>query len=207
MKLNLFMICFWSLKKNLERFSILFTYSYSFFGLGSHKNAYRKVVHIVLANFYSKLPIKLYISRNIRNSQKDGVKKSEKVSEMHFPAIWTPKKTVKILNLWGKTDVDKNAWIKPCLDMSEYAGICLNMPKSAWMAFVLHFAISPFVLQSLLYLNTWLLIWTSTGDLRLYKFLQVRFKFAVTFRDRGVWARKSWYTLLVLCFLLVIPYL
>ena len=160
------------------------------------------------------------------------MKKSEKKSEMHFPAIWTPKfqkifplmpkgrrggggtsqrqwtkQTVTILNLWGKTDVDKNAWIKPCLDMSEYAEICLNMPKSAWMAFVLNFAIFPFVLQSLLYLNTWLLIWTSTGDLRLYKFLQVRFKFAVTFRDRGVWARKSWYTLLVLCFFLVIPYL
>ena len=27
-----------------------------------------------------------------------------------------------------------SGWI--CLDMSEYAGICVNMPKSAWIAFV-----------------------------------------------------------------------
>ena len=30
-------------------------------------------------------------------------------------------------------------WI--CLDLSEYAATCVNMPKSAWMAFVLHFPI------------------------------------------------------------------
>ena len=30
-------------------------------------------------------------------------------------------------------------WI--CLDMPEYAGICVNMPKSAWIAFVLYFPI------------------------------------------------------------------
>ena len=30
-------------------------------------------------------------------------------------------------------------WI--CLGMCEYAGICVNMPKSAWMAFVLYFPI------------------------------------------------------------------
>ena len=30
-------------------------------------------------------------------------------------------------------------WI--CLDLSEYAAICSNMPKSAWMAFVLYFPI------------------------------------------------------------------
>ena len=28
-----------------------------------------------------------------------------------------------------------------CLDMSEYAEICMNMPKSGWVAFVLYFAI------------------------------------------------------------------
>ena len=33
--------------------------------------------------------------------------------------------------------------------MSEYDRICINMPQSAWMAFVLHFPISPFFLQSL----------------------------------------------------------
>ena len=33
--------------------------------------------------------------------------------------------------------------------MSEYAGICVNMPKYAGMAFVSHFLISAFALQSL----------------------------------------------------------
>ena len=31
--------------------------------------------------------------------------------------------------------------------MPEYAGICMDMPKSAWLTFVWHFPISPFVLQ------------------------------------------------------------
>ena len=35
------------------------------------------------------------------------------------------------------------------LIMSEYDRIWVNMPQSAWMAFVLHFPISPFFLQSL----------------------------------------------------------
>ena len=51
------------------------------------------------------------------------------------------------------------AWI--CLNMLEYA---LNMSKSAWMTFVLYFPISSFILQSLFYLNTWLLAWTPGGD-------------------------------------------
>ena len=37
-------------------------------------------------------------------------------------------------------------WI--CLNKPEYAGICVDMSKSAWMAFVLHFHISLLVLQS-----------------------------------------------------------
>ena len=32
------------------------------------------------------------------------------------------------------------AWI--CRDMLEYARMCVNMPKSAWMAFVLHVPIA-----------------------------------------------------------------
>ena len=32
-----------------------------------------------------------------------------------------------------------SGWI--CLDMSAYARICVNMPKSAWMGFVLYFPI------------------------------------------------------------------
>ena len=51
------------------------------------------------------------------------------------------------------------AWLIP-----EHTGICVNMPKSAWMALVLHFPTSPFVLQSRFYFNRWLLVWTSTGD-------------------------------------------
>ena len=38
--------------------------------------------------------------------------------------------------------------------MPEYGGVCMNMPKSILMAFVLHFSISPFVLQSRFYFNT-----------------------------------------------------
>ena len=34
------------------------------------------------------------------------------------------------------------------MNMPEYARICLNMPKSAWMAFFFQFPISVFVLQS-----------------------------------------------------------
>ena len=41
-----------------------------------------------------------------------------------------------------------------CLDMSEYARICVNMSKPALMDFVFYFSISPFVLQSLFYLNS-----------------------------------------------------
>ena len=54
------------------------------------------------------------------------VKKS--VSKMHFPGIWRSKftdlvnKTVKKINLWGKTAVDKSAWIKACT--VHYNNIC-----------------------------------------------------------------------------------
>ena len=58
--------------------------------------------------------------------------------------------------------IPEHAWL--CLDMSEYARTWINMAKSTRMTFVLHFPIAPFVLQSLVYLNTWLIIWTSTGD-------------------------------------------
>ena len=54
-------------------------------------------------------------------------------------------------------------WIR--LNKPEYAGICMDMSKSAWMVFVLHFHISLLVLQSLFFLSTWKLIWMSTWDL------------------------------------------
>ena len=44
-----------------------------------------------------------------------------------------------------------SGWI--CLDMSAYARICVNMPKSAWMGFVLYF---PIVIPCLLqYVETY----------------------------------------------------
>ena len=62
-----------------------------------------------------------------------------------------------------------NSWI--CLNMSDYVWIFLNLPeyawiclKSFWITFVWHSPIPPFVLQSLFYVNTWLLIWTCTGE-------------------------------------------
>ena len=80
------------------------------------------------------------------------------------------------------------AWI-----ISECAWICVNMPRSAWMAFALHF---PFVIPCLnehvvtyfnVYINLEVIIWRS-------------FKFGVTFRgsDGGGGARargrEYWYT-------------
>ena len=62
-----------------------------------------------------------------------------------------------------------------CLNMSAYVGIGVNMSKSAWIVFVLHFRISPFFLQSLFNLNTWLL-WTSTGDYSLKEYWAVFLK-------------------------------
>ena len=50
-----------------------------------------------------------------------------------------------------------NVWI--CVNMPEYAWICLNLP--GWLSFT--FCISAFILESLFYLNTYLLIWTSKG--------------------------------------------
>ena len=53
----------------------------------------------------------------------------------------------RVLNMLGLTQgfeyasicLIMSGWI--CLDMSEYAGIWVNMPKSAWIAFVLYFPI------------------------------------------------------------------
>ena len=61
-------------------------------------------------------------------------------------------------------------WIS--LDMSEYAGICLNMLKSACMIFVLF---SP--LLSLVYLKVWLLISTITQNQKLYCYEKLRLLF------------------------------
>ena len=47
-------------------------------------------------------------------------------------------------------------WMSEYAWIYDYTGICLNMPKSAWMAFVLHFSTSSFVLQFLFYFFEWL---------------------------------------------------
>ena len=59
---------------------------------------------------------------------------------------------IRLKSFWICLNTPDYVWI--CLNMPEYAGICINMRKSAWMACVLHFPISPFVSQSLVYLNT-----------------------------------------------------
>ena len=69
-------------------------------------------------------------------------------------------------NSWICLNMPDYVWI--FLNMSEYGGICMDMPKSSWIAFALHFPITLFVLQCPFSLNTWLLIWTSTGDSRGY---------------------------------------
>ena len=56
------------------------------------------------------------------------------------------------INSWICLNMSYYVWI--CLEMPEYAGTCVNMPKSAWMTFVLHSPIYPFVFQSLFYLST-----------------------------------------------------
>ena len=50
---------------------------------------------------------------------------------------------------WKCVNMPDYVWI--CLNMPEYPEICVNVAKSAWLAFVLHFSISPFILQSLFY--------------------------------------------------------
>ena len=70
---------------------------------------------------------------------------------------------VRILNIPEFWIYQDNTGFKICLIVPGYVWICLNMrericvnmPKSPWMAFVLHFAIFPFVLQFFFYLNTW----------------------------------------------------
>ena len=43
-------------------------------------------------------------------------------------------------------------WI--CLNMRDYAGICVNMPRSVWMAFVLHFSCGYITLHVVTYSET-----------------------------------------------------
>ena len=40
------------------------------------------------------------------------------------------------------TQVSKYAWVIPEYAMPEYAGICVNVPKSIWTTFILHISIA-----------------------------------------------------------------
>ena len=95
---------------------------------------------------------------------------------------------LNILEFWichRVTQGSEYTWI-----ILEYARICVNMTKSVWMAFALHFLTSPFALQSLLYLNTWLPIWTSSGD--IFRRLEV-----IVWRNIRLfsWSDKIWFSL------------
>ena len=69
---------------------------------------------------------------------------------------------IRLNKSWICLNVLNYVWI--CLNVPKYAEICVNMPKSALLAFVLHFRVPSIILQFFAYFNTWLLIWTSTGD-------------------------------------------
>ena len=79
--------------------------------------------------------------------------------------------------------------------MSEYAGMCVNMPKFAWMAFVLHFFIwftIPFLFERL----------QETRGYSLKEYEGIFLK-RQNLGDGGVEGRESWYTHLVFCFFFV----
>ena len=75
-----------------------------------------------------------------------------------MPAFWI----YQSFEYASVTHGSKCAWIIPeydwILNMTKYTWICVNLPKSAWVAFALHFLISQFVLQSLFYLNKRLIL-------------------------------------------------
>ena len=54
-----------------------------------------------------------------------------------------------------------------CWNMSEYASIYVNMPKSAWMAFVLHFPCGYIILHVVTYLKVYMrltvIVWRTRG--------------------------------------------
>ena len=87
---------------------------------------------------------------------------SEYASVLNMPGFWICQaytgSRICLNNTWIWLNMPDYVWIY--LNMSVYTKICVSMPKSAWIDFALYFPISPFVLQSLFYLNTWLLIWT-----------------------------------------------
>ena len=85
------------------------------------------VLHTFMHQFGDGILCTLLPNHNVHREngahqqQTTNVLKSKSVLEMHFSAIWGPKfidlanKTVKKLNLWEKTAVDKSAWIKACV--------------------------------------------------------------------------------------------
>ena len=76
---------------------------------------------------------------------------------LNIPEFWVCQGYTGFRICLDNSQICLKVWTRKCLDMSEFVAICVNMSKSAWMAFVLHFPISQFVLQSLVYLNSLLL--------------------------------------------------
>ena len=63
---------------------------------------------------------------------------------LNLPRLWINQgseyvRLHRVLNMPEYVCVIMPGWI--CMGMSEYANICVHMPKSAWMAFALYFPI------------------------------------------------------------------
>ena len=110
------------------------------------------------------IPSVLNISGFWIGQDSEYVSGSECARVLDIPEFWMP----LVLNMPGfwirqsseyarVTQGSEYIWIIPeyvwiCLIMSGYVWICMNVPEYAWI-----FHISSFVLQSLFYLNMWLL--------------------------------------------------
>ena len=84
------------------------------------------------------------------------------------------------------------AWL--CQNMSEYAGICVNKPKSAWMAFISQFPCGYITFLDEIKFDFFCSRWKyySFAFFLDYMFLQVRFKFAITFWGPGKGGWGPW---------------
>ena len=80
---------------------------------------------------------------------------SECARVLDIPQFWICQSyigfRISLNNFWIFVNMPDYVWI--CINMPEYARIFVNMHKSDWIAFVLQFPNSPFVLQSLFYLK------------------------------------------------------
>ena len=107
-------------------------------------------------------------------------------SEYGFCSVYT-----RVLNMPGIQRVLKMPILCLCLNMSEYARICVNIPSSAWLAFVLNFfiviSLGCFLEETKIDFS-----WSSWEYLICFLsktkyFCKQNFKFVVTFADRRPW--------------------